>query len=629
MSIGRGVCWFALGAQLVLALSVTKQWLFVGTYRFYLDRRSEAASSTAARARQRFDIVAGRVEPQILTTDDDRLSFPVAFPWPSQLEVRAVPVGRATLEIAIVERGQRLTLSRRSLAQPADITLRLPPVTGQLELVNEGPVRWSDPRVVQQTTVTPDLALLLVLAVLQGLWLARHQGGSSLLGPGMGRSAFLGALSALVSVSVCLAVVELGLRAMGDRLPEWIAADRRNLGEARLDGRWQDSMTYGARLRPRLDTFCQWRNGDIVRLGFLPPDLVRHPLYRFPFSTDAEGFRNQPGAEDAPVAALGDSFTDAMTLPVEAAWPSRLSARLGVPVRNYGTAGFGPGQERRVLEEYVLRRRPRVVIVAFFAGNDLQDAERFARFQQDGSFRPSFAYGWEFKEVVARFDNLYVVSFARGIAGLLQHPAPGRGAPSEFDGYSGDDPAAPNVSEAAFDRGLFTVPVAGRTLRFAFLPAYLNTLRFSRAELEAWPGWALTREAYRQMDREVRAAGARLVVMFIPHKAQVYLPLLQASLPPAQLTRALQAALREPDQPLDLGAMQDNRLAMNGLMHDFCAQQGIEFLDLTQALQARVALGQNVYFPDDSHWNAAGHEAASEALALRLRERQGKAGFPW
>jgi hypothetical protein len=626
MSLGRRVCWFALGVQLLLALSLAKQWLFVGTYRFYLDRRSEPSSPIAPRARERFDIVGGRVEPQILTTEDDRLSFPVAFPWRSQLEVRAVPVSRATVEIAVVEGGRRLTLSRRSLAEPADITLGLPPLAGQLELVNEGALRWSDPRVVQQTGVTPEVAWLLGLAVLQGLWMRRHPGGS-VLGAGRARIAFLGGLSAVVSVSACLAVVELGLRAMGDRLPEWIAADRRNLGEARVDGQWQDSMSYGARLRPRLDTICQWRDGDIVRLGFLPPGLVRHPLYRFPFSTDAEGFRNRPGAEGAPVAALGDSFTDAMTLPVELAWPSRLSARLRVGVHNYGTAGFGPGQERRVLEEYVLGRRPRVVVVGFFAGNDLQDAERFRHFEQDGSFRPSFAHGWKFKEVVARFDNLYLVSFAHGIASLLRHPAPGGEEPSEPAGYSGDDPAEPGVSRAGFDQGLFTVPVAGRTLRFAFLPAYLNTLAFSRAEIEAWPGWALTREAYRQMDREARAAGARLVVMFIPHKAQVYLPLLQASLPPAELTRALEATLRQPDRPLDLRAMLDNRLAMNGLMRDFCAQEGIEFLDLTGALQARVARGQNVYFPDDSHWNAAGHETASEALEVRLRE--GKEGAPW
>jgi len=405
MPIGRRVCWFALGVQLLLALSVAKQWLFVGTYRFYLDRRSESSSSIAPPASQRFAIVGGRVEPQILTTEGDRLSFAVAFPWRSQLQVRAVPVSRASVEIAVVERGHRLTLSRRSLAEPVDITLPLPSLTGQLELVNEGALWWSDPRVVQQTAVGPQVGGLLAIAVLQALWMRRHPRRGSVLGTGRARSAFLGALSAVVSVSAGLVVLEVGLRVMGDRLPEWIAADRRNLGEARLDGRWQDSTTYGARLRPRLDTFCQWRDGDIVRLGFLPPDLVRHPVYRFPFSTDAEGFRNRPGAEEAPVAALGDSFTDAMTLPVEVAWPSRLSARLGVPVRNYGTAGFGPGQERRVLEEYVLGRRPRLVVVGFFAGNDLQDAERFSRFEQDASFRPSFAYGWKFKEVVARFDQ--------------------------------------------------------------------------------------------------------------------------------------------------------------------------------------------------------------------------------
>jgi hypothetical protein len=47
-------------------------------------------------------------------------------------------------------------------------------------------------------------------------------------------------------------------------------------------------------------------------------------------------------------------------------------------------------------------------------------------------------------------------------------------------------------------------------------------------------------------------------------------------------------------------------------------------LDLTEALQARVASGRNVYFHDDSHWNAAGHETASEALEARLRARESR-----
>ena len=157
-------------------------------------------------------------------------------------------------------------------------------------------------------------------------------------------------------------MLEVGLRAMGDRLPSWVTAQRLNLGEVHPDPRWQDSARYGPRLAPRLRTVCEWQHGDIVRMGYLSPDLVRHPAYRFPFVTDAEGFRNAETVSTTPVvAALGDSFTDAMTLPVELAWPARLASLLGVSVRNYGTAGFGPGQELRVLKEYVLKGRPRFV----------------------------------------------------------------------------------------------------------------------------------------------------------------------------------------------------------------------------------------------------------------------------
>ena len=62
-----------------------------------------------------------------------------------------------------------------------------------------------------------------------------------------------------------------------------------------------------------------------------------------------------------------------------------------------------------------------------------------------------------------------------------------------------------------------------------------------------------------------------------------------------------------------------NRLALNDLMREFCAEEGITFLDLTADLQSTLSAGHNVYFPDDSHWNAAGHETAAAALARLLR----------
>ena len=55
-------------------------------------------------------------------------------------------------------------------------------------------------------------------------------------------------------------------------------------------------------------------------------------------------------------------------------------------------------------------------------------------------------------------------------------------------------------------------------------------------------------------------------------------------------------------------------------MKAFCAEQDLAFLDLTPLLEAAVEAGRNVYFPDDAHWNAAGHEVAAQALASFLSE---------
>ena len=415
------VGWLLAATSCLLAASLAWQWLCVGTYRLYLDERVAPEMSAPVRARQRFDVSGGRVAPQIVSTGDERLSFPVDLHRPSELYLRVVPGSRATFEVAIVERGARRILCRRTLSEAADIAQPLPAMSGVLELANEGELLWSDPRVVQEADVAPALLGLLALLALTGvgLWSGR-------LVPlefprvAWARTALLGGLTAGIAAALCLVVLEVGLRAIGDRLPTWITDPRRNLGEVNTDPRWQDSASYGPRLAPRVNTFCEWEHGDIVRMGYLPSGLVHHPAYRFPFVTDADGFRNsEPESPGTVVAALGDSFTDGMTLPAELTWPARLARLLGVGVRNYGTAGFGPGQELLVLKEYVRARGARLVVVGFFAGNDLVDAERFETFQRDGGAFTSLARGWKFKHVIARFDQLYLTSLYQGASRFL------------------------------------------------------------------------------------------------------------------------------------------------------------------------------------------------------------------
>ena len=307
-------------------------------------------------------------------------------------------------------------------------------------------------------------------------------------------------------------------------------------------------------------------------------------LHRFRFHTDAEGFRNPATREQFDVAALGDSFTDAMTMAVEASWPMQLERKLGVAVQNYGTAGFGPRQELFVLKDYVAAHRPRVVVLAFFAGNDIFDAEAFDDFERSGGTRQRASPGWRIKEVVSRADTWYVVSaFRAGVAWLGKHTAPAVAVAAVEPAPSA---RATDIQGPSFDRGMFAVPMGGRLMRWAFMPPYLNILNFSEQELAARRGWTLTGRAIREMQSVSRSFGAQFVVMFIPFKSQVYLPLLERSFSRDVRLAAFRFYLQGNQRPLDVDKMSRNRLAQNGLIRRLCDEAGIPFWIRPRRLRA-------------------------------------------
>jgi lysophospholipase L1-like esterase len=601
-----------------------RSFFYVTTRRLYLDGENTQTSGAAG---QRFELEGARIVPQILAAGDDRLRFLVRVERPSTLRLEARPAGSASYEVAVVQGSERRVIAHGEGEGAVAVSRPLPPFEGVIELSNRGAVTWADLRIVRDFRFKPHL---LALALLACLSLALPWMDPAFAVGRAGRQAALNVFLLGASLLVGLATAELGLRAAGPRLGQGVAAQRRNLGEGWPNPRWQETRRYGARLRAGLDTNAEVGFGDIVWMGFIPPDVAPARPRRFAFHTDAEGFRNAAVREPITVAALGDSFTDAMTLPVEQAWPARLEARLGAPVQNYGTAGFGPQQEERVLEDFALRHHPRVAVVAFFAGNDIFNAESFDDFDHAPEAARPRPPGWRIKDIVARFDELYLTSLVRAAGEALhdrwQRASTARAAapaPDEREGLPALPPAA-----AAFDRGMFTLPVAGRALRVALMPPYLNTLRFSREELRARRGWSLTRRSMERMQQLCRSSGAELVVMFVPFKSQVFLPLLRRSFPPDELERALEFCLRGVGPPIAADTLAAHRLAQNELIGSLCAERGIAFLDLTPILEREVASGRNVYFPDDSHWDAAGQDAAAAALAVFLRDRGLAPGRP-
>jgi hypothetical protein len=122
------------------------------------------------------------------------------------------------------------------------------------------------------------------------------------------------------------------------------------------------------------------------------------------------------------------------------------------------------------------------------------------------------------------------------------------------DGYTDEDSTdgADSVEVPTFDRGIFTIPVNQHKLRFALMPPYLQTLTFSKARLEAHPGWRATRRTLLEMNRVSRDNGATLVVLFIPFKSQVYLPLLERSFSRTDLENAFRFYFRHSSLPTSI-----------------------------------------------------------------------------
>jgi lysophospholipase L1-like esterase len=590
-------------AQLVVVVLIARNWAYVTTYRLYLDHRVGAADGSSAA--QQFDIEQSRVVPQIVTRGPDRLSFAIDVRQDSTVRVELRPVHRAAYEIAWRDGDRRRVLAAGAVDAATPIAADYPGGAGIVELVSNDAVSWVDPRIVRGLSVGRHLVALALLAAALA-FLPGERGGTRLA---------LRLVAVTVSAIGACVAAEVALRAMGDQAPGGIMTERHDLGEVTRDPRWMDSRRFGRRLRPKVDVINEWRHGDIVRMGYVPPSVSENTLRRFRFQTDSEGFRNPAVRERFEIAALGDSFTDAMTMEAEASWPSQLEKRLGVTVQNYGTAGFGPQQEERVLEDFVARHRPRIVVLAYFAGNDLFDAEAFDEFQRSGVEQRT-APGWRIKDVVSRADTWFVTSALRASIRWIgkPHDPPLAAAARERQGR-----VAMPGGEPSFDRGMFTVPVNGRAVRFAFMPPYLNTLNFSETDLRARAGWRLTTEAIRGMRDRSRAFGAEFVVMFVPFKSQVYLPLVEREFSRPQRKAAMSFYLDIYERPVDLELMHRNRFAQNDLMRQLCDAEGIPFVDTTAALESRLQAGENVYFPDESHLNEAGEALVAETLAVFLR----------
>ncbi len=334
-------------------------------------------------------------------------------------------------------------------------------------------------------------------------------------------------------------------------------------------------------------------NGDLFTSlpGRIRPPQDDALLADFTLAFDADSFRIPAmQAEHYPIAAFGDSFTEAPN--AAAPWPDGVAARLGVPVRNYGFRSYGPLEVQNTVREFANRETRTWLLYAFFSGNDLGDANRSA--------------------ALAERSPLYLLP---QLAEQAAREMSTQVAQSESEHYD------------------FPMPViiGGNYYEMAFLTYYLFR------QLAPPEGFAASRtfEIFAEAVDDITAntPGMCHALIFIPTKEQLYYPYIhpavrqylrdnayRAVLDGNRMLQLEAAPLAEADEPAFITGL----TALRDAVRDFMAtQSGWQFIDLLPVFQEHVDAGELLYYPYDSHWNQAGHDLAAQVIADALRDVPG------
>jgi hypothetical protein len=277
--------------------------------------------------------------------------------------------------------------------------------------------------------------------------------------------------------------------------------------------------------------------------------------------------------------AVGDSFTFGFLVPEAENWIARVAALTRLRAVNLAVPATGPWEYNQMLE-FGLQSRPRVILYGIFA-DDIPASRSPAPpgplwIHRGELWRHPVAYLTHTIKVGLSWSvSLQTVNY------LFFYQPRERYAPYRFEGdglgfmffgmdYWGPmlDPGNPTV-QASLDR------------------------------LE---------EAVREADRRARGAGATLVVILIPPREMVYIPVLQSQ---GLLTREVASRLWSPrfDETYDT-------------IRARLTRRGIRTLDLREGFRRVAGRRIGLYFAVDGHWNEAGNDLASRLVAEYLEEHR-------
>lgn len=302
----------------------------------------------------------------------------------------------------------------------------------------------------------------------------------------------------------------------------------------------------------------------------------------FTFTTDDHGFRNNsPWPPKVGIVVLGDSMVFGYGLKRDQSWTSLVAKALpDTSILNLGMTGAAPQQYLHIYQRFGVPEHPRLVILMLFTGNDVQDAQVFQTWA-DSPRKDSFI-DWRMnggEDEGSTFSLRSILSHSYLFAVLRE--------------------AVKDIRNPDF---------AGETLSFKgggkleLAPGIAE--RLAKALDPSNRYFRLTVDTVAKVRDIAREQGSGFLVLLMPTKEHVYLPLAHKPVPPET----------EP-------------------FANAFGKLGISYLDLTEPLRAAASTegSKPLYFDIDGHPNAQGSKVIAEAVtaylqAHELRQIEGENG---
>jgi hypothetical protein len=303
--------------------------------------------------------------------------------------------------------------------------------------------------------------------------------------------------------------------------------------------------------------------------------------HEYPYSKSGDVYR---------IALLGDSFSEALQVPLEATYHHILEMQLNladfskpIEVINFGVGGFGTVHEYFVFHHYVLKYQPDMIVLEFMLGNDILENSPVLNGRK---YLPYF---------VLKEKNELVYLPPKPVPYYMKLGVYAKIIPFFYFRIV--------AGNSKLDQLLRGIRRRSKDKRDIPLEYYIYTQEWNGDWEEAWE---ITRQVLLRLHRETMSHKMDLLIVGVPDQIQVD-PQIRAEV--FARYPMMKHAKWDWEKP-------------NMLLQQFCQSEGIRYFDLSPSFKEKICQGSPpLYYHYDGHWNQNGHRFAAEGIYRFLVKR--------